>query len=205
MLHSTAGHQFDELKEPPALSLPTMTAEDFAECDCASVPVIPAPTSKTLFEYIATLKSNTLASFCNDVQDQLFDFSTVDVESKEQLTSLLNTYSDDTQFNELVLKIYDQAMNTFELKQLLSQLSSFPKISLQSATLVLTNIFTHLADLSVVPSESYVKLQHFILYLLTSPFTPTSQLQQSSTKLEATTMHLEHTSHNTSQPTSRHV
>lgn len=115
---------------------------------------------KTPFKcFIHNEQENTMQYFCNEIYDNVFDFSEINESDYLELETFLNDFCNDKLFNNFILKLFNKENNCYSFKTSIQNTSKFPIISVRSAQTVLNDVFK---------STNNVTIKKYILFLTVS-------------------------------------
>ena len=125
----------------------------------SSVPTITCPTLLDSFLHNDVFEATPLY-IGNSVLDAIFKFKSITDADITELNTLLSTYSSDTSFNTLVMKLFTPSNSALQLKTFID--STIPSHSLSEVS-----AFNILA--TIASATKNTTIQRFILFLTTSP------------------------------------
>lgn len=115
---------------------------------------------KTPFKcFIHNEQENTMQYFCNEIYDNVFDFSEINESDYLELETFLNDFCNDKLFNSFILKLFNKENNCYSFKTSIQNTSKFPIISVRSAQAVLNDVFK---------STNNTTIKKYILFLTVS-------------------------------------
>lgn len=117
---------------------------------------------KTFFDYFDfKSQSNSLLYFCNFINDLILgDSFSPDDDSIKEFNTLLNRHSGDVVLNKFISKFFIPELSSFEFKNTIQSIKSFPTISYKSAFEILRQIYTNTLNDNI---------KRYILFLTLSP------------------------------------
>lgn len=115
---------------------------------------------KSPFEcFVQHEQENTIQYFGNGIFDEIFSFKNIQDSDVTELEKLMEHYCNDKLFNQIVIKLFNKEMNSYNFKSSLQNLNRFPIISSKSAQMILSDVFK---------GTENVNVKLYVLFLTTS-------------------------------------